>query len=322
MKVFTGREGEWNIEFIYSPMFEMLCSLHVLLEPAHHLERLEWAEKMKDRLPEKLYNSLMEYGKKTCKWCVIMDLCNTHGECDDFNIMSALDYIADLPMKDFEGAFSKYKWHGEMDFNEECKKKMVRILKEYYLTYFERELRLIEPLLVRCLKKGSECSQRTGIFDYIKGLHSRIEVTDKAFLFHKYTLFTIPFDSLKRIIIRVSSFIDPHLLMDYGDGMVQFTIRAHFDKGVDEVPKDLLRIMKALADETRLKMLKIIYKQKSSTQSLACELNLTEACISKHLKTLYDADLLYRERGGSYIYYYLNASLLELIPLNINEYLN
>jgi len=276
----------------------------------------------KERLPEKLYNPLIEYGKKTCEWCIIMDLCNVHEECDDFNIMSALDFIEDLSMKDFGFVFLKYEEYEKESFNKESKKKMVRILKEYYLNYFEREFRFIEPLLVRCLKKDSEYSQRIGFFQYIKGLHSRIEVTDRAFLFHKFTLFTIPFDSLKRIIIRVSSFIDPHLLMDYGDGMAQFTIRVHLDKGGDEVPKDLLRLMKALADETRLKILRTIYKEKSSTQSLACKLNLTEACISKHLKTLYDADLLYRERSGSYIYYYLNASMLEWIPLNINEYLN
>ncbi|MTI57827.1 metalloregulator ArsR/SmtB family transcription factor [Geosporobacter ferrireducens] len=322
MKVYSGRYGNWSIEFVYSPLFEMLCSIHVLIKPEHHLERLMWAEEMKKSIPDKLFGRLRELGKSTFDWCTIMDLCNIHEPCNDFNVIAALNYMEDLPLDDFQYVLLKYKAQGDIPFTESTKREVISGLKEYYLGYFERELRFIEPLLVRCLKRNSEMYEKMGIINYAKKLHSRIEVTEEAFLFHKYTLFTIPFNSLKQIIIRVSSFIDPHLLMDYGNQMVQFTIRAHLDRGSDVVPGDLLRITKALADETRLKILRCIHGGTSSTQSLAQELNLTEACISKHLKLLYDAELLYKERKGSFIYYYMNTFILDKIPLEIYEYLN
>jgi DNA-binding transcriptional ArsR family regulator len=322
MMVYTASEKEWDIEFSYSPLFEMLCSLHVLSKPEHHLERFAWAEEMKNKMSDKLYEKLMDLSKKTYEWCPVMDICNIHEGCNDFNVMAALNFIEDLPIESFIGVFSKYCDPREMKLDKCFINEMTRALKEYYLNYFDRELRFIEPLLVRRLKKDSEVCSNTGIMEYVKGLHNRIEVTEHAFLFHKYTLFTIPFDTLKRVIIRISSFIDPHLLIDYGEKMVQFTIRDHLDRGVEKVPRDLLRLMKALSDETRLRILRIIYRDKASTQSLAQELNISEAGVSKHLKILYDSELLYKERSGSYIYYYLNASLLDMIPMDIYQYLN
>lgn len=321
MKIYTGFEKNWNIEFQYSPLFEVLCSLHVLSKPAHHLERIVWADEMKKKLPEGLYKSLMELGRATCDWCAVMDFCNMYEECNDFNIIEALNYIEDIPINVFNEVFVKYRDYGELSMDEGTKKSMIRAVKEYYLFYFEREMRFIEPLLIRCLRKDSEYCKSAGVLGYINGIHSRIEVTDNAFLFHKHTLFTIPFDTLKRLIVRISSFIDPHLLMDYGEDMMQVTIRAHLDKCIDEVPGDLLRLMKALSDETRLKILRIIKRHRASTQSLAQDLKFTEACISKHLKILYDAELLYKEREGNFIYYYFNTSLLDMIPLGLHEYL-
>jgi DNA-binding transcriptional ArsR family regulator len=297
-------------------------TIHVLINPEHHLERIAWAKNMRNKLPEAFCGELVHLGKITRDWCVIMDLCNVHDECNDFNIMSGLDFIDDLSVGDFNLVFQKYNDLKEMHFDEAFKKRVIRALKEYYLIYFEKELRFIEPLLIRFLKRDSEVCIRKGILNYVNELHSRIEVTDKAFLFHKYTLFTIPFDTLKRVIIRVSSFISPHLLMDYADDMVQFTTVAHLDTKIEKVPMDLLKLIKALSDETRLKIIRQLRKSKGSTQSLAAELNITEAGISKHLKMLYDAELLYKEREGNYIYYYLNTFFIDRIPLELYEFLD
>lgn len=322
MKLFTINENKWHIEFSYSPLFEMLCSMHVVLNPEHHLERLSWAEDLRDKLNDTFYDDLVHFGRITSDFCAIMDLCNIYEECDDFNVMTALDFIDDICIEAFSEVFNKYDSLKEMDFNEALRKNMVRLFREYYLVYFQYELRFIEPLLIRCLKKDYDLCNKKGILNYVNELHTRIEVTDEAFLFHKFTLFTVPFDTLKRIIIRISSFIRPHLLMDYGCEMVQFTTTAHLEKKVEKVPVDLLKLMKALSDETRLKIVRKLHKNKHSTQSLSLDLNLTEACISKHLKMLYDAELLYKVRYGNYIYYYLNTFFIDRIPLGIYEYMD
>lgn len=319
MKVNEIKEKGFNIEFVYSPLFEVLCSLHVLAKPDHHMERIKWAEQMKLKMTDKLYKELIEFGGKTDEWLAVMDFCNFYEECNDFNIMSSLNFLEDLKLRDFNKALIKNKLRS---FDKKSKLIMLRSIKEYYINYFDNELRFIEPLLVRNLKRQSEICVKEGIYKFASEIHNRIEVTDKAFLFHKYTLFTAPFKEIKNIIIRISSFVAPHLLMDiYGD-TVQFTIALHLTKGIDEVPLDLLKLIKALGDDTRLKIVKKLYSDKYSTQELAKELKFTEACISKHLKILYDAGLLHKERCGNYMYYYLSTYLIDRIPMGIYEYLN
>lgn len=321
MKVHTVYENSWKVEFIYSPLFEMLCSLHVLVNPEHHLERIKWAQEMKAKIDSGFYEEILELSKLTDNWCVIMDLCNIYEACDDFNIMEALSFLEDIAVENFNGVLRKYDNLKDVKLDESLKIKIVTCMKEYYLFYFHKELRFIEPLLVRSLNRNYDTCISMGLLEYINELHSRIEITDSAFLFHKFKLYTIPYESLDKLIVRVSSFISPHLLMDYGDGMVQFTITVHLDKRAEDVPVDLLRLMKALSDETRLKIVRQLRKAKSSTQSLAIELNITEAGISKHLKILFDAELLYKERIGNYIYYYLNTRVIDYIPLALYEYI-
>lgn len=321
MKVCTIGENQWKVEFTYSPLFEMLCSIHVLVSPAHHLERIAWAEDMRSRMPGGLLEELIKLGGMTSEWCAIMDFCNLYEECDDFNVIAALDFVDDLDAEAFREVFLKYKELKAANPDEYFKKRMIRALKEYYLGCFEKELRFIEPLLIRIIRKDSEVCKAEGVLKYTGKLHGRIEVTGEAILFHKYTLFTIPLETLRRIIIRISSFISPHLLMDYGTGMVQFTMLANLDKKTERVPVDLLKLTKALSDETRLKILRGLHKGRASTQSLAMELDYTEACISKHLKILYDAGLLYKERDSKYIYYHMNSYLIDRIPQDIYEYM-
>ncbi|KPU42766.1 transcriptional repressor SdpR [Oxobacter pfennigii] len=271
-------------------------------------------------MPSKLKTDIVELGGKTEEWCVIMDLCNCYEACDDFNIIAAINFLEDLPLTSFHEAYAKYNNITECT-DEKVKSKITGVLKEYYFTCFEKEIRYVEPLLVRNLRRESEQCRHSGILKYIAKLHNRIEITNDAFLFHKYKLFTVPFTSFSRIVVRISSYIDPHLLMDYEQDMVQFTIRMHLNKGEESVPRDLLRVVKALSDETRLKILRRIFKQRETTQSLAAELKLTEACVSKHLKLLYEAGVLYKERSGNYIYYYLNTSAIDKIPWAIYEYM-
>jgi DNA-binding transcriptional ArsR family regulator len=131
----------------------------------------------------------------------------------------------------------------------------------------------------------------------------------------------MPLKNLKLIRIRISSFINPHLLIDFTKNSIQVTRMVRLEKREDIVPNDLTKLLKAISDETRLKILRQLYRGRESTSSLAASLELTEACISKHLKLLYDAELLERKREGNYIYYSLDNLMLDRIPLVIYEYL-
>ena len=77
--------------------------------------------------------------------------------------------------------------------------------------------------------------------------------------------------------------------------------------------------MRALADPTRREILNLLKKGKMSAGEIADQFPITGAAISRHLSMLKDADLIRDQREGKFIYYELNASVLEEIMLWLTD---
>ena len=81
----------------------------------------------------------------------------------------------------------------------------------------------------------------------------------------------------------------------------------------------LQQTMKALADPTRREILNLLKSGTKSAGEISDHFNITAAAISRHLSVLKEADLIEDNREGKFIYYTLNASVLEEIMLWITE---
>ena len=81
----------------------------------------------------------------------------------------------------------------------------------------------------------------------------------------------------------------------------------------------LQQTMKALADPTRREILNLLKGGKLSAGEITEHFDITAAAISRHLSVLKEADLIDDTRDGKYIFYELNASVLEEILLWITE---
>ncbi len=81
----------------------------------------------------------------------------------------------------------------------------------------------------------------------------------------------------------------------------------------------LQQTLKALADPTRREILNLLKKGKLSAGEITDHFDITAAAISRHLSVLKEADLIADTREGKYIFYELNASVLEEIMLWITE---
>ena len=69
--------------------------------------------------------------------------------------------------------------------------------------------------------------------------------------------------------------------------------------------------MKALADPTRRTILNLLKKSRLSAGDIAEHFNMSLPAVSKHLNVLKEADLIRDQREGKYIFYELNASVLD-----------
>lgn len=81
----------------------------------------------------------------------------------------------------------------------------------------------------------------------------------------------------------------------------------------------LQQTLKALADPTRREILNLLKDGKRSAGEISEQFDISAAAVSRHLSVLKDADLVTDTRDGKFIFYELNASVLEEILLWISD---
>lgn len=77
--------------------------------------------------------------------------------------------------------------------------------------------------------------------------------------------------------------------------------------------------LRALADPTRREILEILKGGSMSAGEISERFEMTAAAVSRHLSILKDAGLIRDRRDGKFIFYELNASVLEEIMLWISN---
>ena len=81
----------------------------------------------------------------------------------------------------------------------------------------------------------------------------------------------------------------------------------------------LQNTLKALSDPIRREILNLLKGGRLSAGEICDHFPVTGASISRHLSVLKDADLIRDTREGKFIYYNLNASVLEEILLWVKD---
>ena len=81
----------------------------------------------------------------------------------------------------------------------------------------------------------------------------------------------------------------------------------------------LQNTLKALSDPIRREILNLLKSGRLSAGEIADHFPVTGASISRHLSVLKEADLIRDTREGKFIYYELNASVLEEILLWVKD---
>lgn len=77
--------------------------------------------------------------------------------------------------------------------------------------------------------------------------------------------------------------------------------------------------LRAISDPTRRTILNLLKKSSLSAGEIAAHFDMSLPAVSKHLSVLKDAELIRDRREGKFIYYELNASILEEALIWIRE---
>lgn len=73
--------------------------------------------------------------------------------------------------------------------------------------------------------------------------------------------------------------------------------------------------LRALADPTRREILNLLKKHRMAAGEIVEQFSLTGAAVSRHLAVLREAELVRAQREGKFIFYELNASVLDEVML-------
>ncbi len=87
--------------------------------------------------------------------------------------------------------------------------------------------------------------------------------------------------------------------MRYGILSIKISLYVH----IGVVLEDLLTVAKALADETRLRILNFLFQGEYCVCNLQKILDMSEPRVSRHLKILNIAGLIEARKDGKWIYY-------------------
>ena len=112
------------------------------------------------------------------------------------------------------------------------------------------------------------------------------------------------------------SFLELPLTTLKTHAIIHLTIKLNVKRGRE---MSLQNTMRALADPIRREILNMLKSGRMSAGEITERFDVTAAAISRHLSVLREADLIRDTREGKFIYYDLNASVLEEIMLWISE---
>ena len=86
---------------------------------------------------------------------------------------------------------------------------------------------------------------------------------------------------------------------------------------------DYIPVLKAMADETRLKIVDMLSCEELCANDILLEFKISQSTLSYHMKILTDAEIVMGRRDGAHMWYSLNKKksdlLLEFLQLITSE---
>lgn len=351
---------QMKIFFFYSPVQELMTSLHVISNPAHHPTTRDWARHKYQSLSEDLRREIDFFGEQYADWFFIIDVMLTIAERaypDQLSVEEAVDRMMNMDSFEFANIFlglSAFEYSPELlerwiknpeSITDEelgvqshflskenvtyflkdidgMKRRLKWTILEYWKECFEKEWPDIRDYFESVVRKEELILQSGKYIDYIENLHPDLSIEDEAVVFHKSPDYSVPIHKIKKLIIILSVFTTPHLSGNFvGDTLdIAKNLNFHSVKIRQDVPAQMYNIIYSISDTTRIKIVKILWNSDATTKELSEVLELSPSTISLHLKILKDADLVDTNKIKKYVYYRLKKEVFLTLQKSMIDY--
>jgi len=284
-----------KLSFRIAPLLEMALSLLVLGNPERFSPPPEWAERVAGRLGQHWLPQLrsnasdIDFLALACEW--------------EERGLSVPQALARLQEDDPE----------------------LGNLLSVYWRVLAPELAGSAGILGESVQREAERLRAGDPLTYLCGFSDRVKAGDdgRSLVLEWGRGIPVALDRSREILL-VPSTLCPRRLMFYRHGGMQiffYDPLRREDEELPETPESLVLGFAALADATRLKLLRLIARGNIPAQEMAQQLGVHESTVSRHLKFLAEAGHVARERQqGKYILYSLNLERLDALTGTLREY--
>ena len=344
-----GRPAE-SLAFAYSPLLECLISLHVLVGPRDHALRHGWVRRMRS-LDPKLRRRIDAYSFVYRRQ--IPDLVLPRpGRASAFEAeLAGLErHPPDMLRRGLGGASFAARDRAtreraiaraaaddlasrelaELLVEEPLRfaRRFGRLLADYWKAAFAGEWRAVESTLRASVTEDRRLIAHAGIWPMLARLPrdcrvdpSRLELGRECS--EERSIAVAPATPL---VLSPSAFIWPHTAVNVDPRwpvLLAYPAASSFREAVPELPpSELVGVLRALGDETRLRVLKAIATSPRTTQELAPLVGMSMAGLSKSLLRLAEAGLVQGRRDGRFVVYSLARGRIAAASPAVDRFLN
>ena len=210
----------------------------------------------------------------------------------------------------------------------ELAKRFADFVASYWEAAFAEEWERMESLLAQTIGDTGRRIAAGGFYDFVRTLSLKLRVDSEREEFgidlphfHRVEV------TLERPLLLVPSvYVWPHVHVNCDEPWpLSLIYPAPFlaESAHTPLPSDeLVQLLRALSEQTRLRALKLIAERPRSTQELAPLVGISEAGLSKHLRQLADAGLVESRREGYYVLYSFVPERIEPLSDSLKRFLS
>jgi DNA-binding transcriptional ArsR family regulator len=343
------------LAFAYSPIIEEIFSLHVITQPKHHPLQHDWVRSAR-QLPRELRRRINEFSFAYDGY--MPNLLSPTGHYASFD--SELESLRATDIQQIRGEFlrpfalefprdphvldspevqqvvlRRAADHGPdserlirlaLDEPESLLDQFVQLLSVFWSEAFEQQWARLEPQLAAVVSDAGHALASQGPHEFLSALSPRLRSDPRASLLwiDKDPDGELTMRPGSQLVLVPSAYIWPHLGVELDESLPSIIYPAPFmtQRAHPNIPpKELLRVLRALADDTRLRALRLIAEHPRSTQELAQLVGISESALSKHLRLMFEAGILTTQRHGYYVLYQLASPRIEALSASISRFL-